>query len=310
MRYIFVAILFHAALACNSSKLMEGRNSSTETAATAAPDSGGPVDTSVLESGETYSESTVADEPVSVGGAFLSCRYQNAQTQGNASYQMNCDVSPPAEVTSNITKAEFFKIDSQGARSALAISSEDLTDLKWTIMETAATLPFRKVEVVLSAPNAISVSLTTVIESPLILTQVASFWLGGEPNNIVVGNPDGEDCVEFGNLAAKIDHQNRTDLVSGVSGRMNDIQCNLRVSRFLCRSLARDSSTKWMLSTIEGNFDAFVAACPEGYSFGFPIDAREVAEVAALIDDNPAIQNIWVNMNDRAEEGRFSVSYR
>jgi hypothetical protein len=65
-----------------------------------------------------------------------------------------------------------------------------------------------------------------------------------------------------------------------------------------------------MLSTIEGNFDAFVAACPEGYSFGFPIDAREVAEVAALIDDNPAIQNIWVNMNDRAEEGRFSVSYR
>jgi hypothetical protein len=310
MRFMSMAILLHAVLACNPGKLMEGRNSSTETAATEAADAESPVDTSVLDTGETYSESTIADEPISVGGAFLTCRYQDAQNQGSASYQMNCEVAPAADVTGTISKAEFFKLDNKGARSALAISSEDLSTLKWTILETAATLPFTQVELVLSAKNAASVSLTTTLESPLILTQVTTFWLGGEPNNITVGNPEGEDCVEFGNLAAKIDHQNRTDLVSGTSGRMNDINCNIRVSSFLCRSLTRDSSSKWVLSALQGNFDAFVNACPEGYSFGFPIDEREVAEVAALIDGNPAVQNIWVNMNDRTEEGKFSVRYR
>jgi hypothetical protein len=287
---------------------MEGQKSSNETASTAAPESTEhSVDTSVLEPAETYSD--VASEPVSVGGAFLTCAYKSG-LQGSPSYQMDCDVGPVAEVTSTINKAEFFKVDSKGARSALAISVEDLTALKWTILETASTLPYNKVEVVLSAINATPVSLTTTITAPLVITQVTAFWLGGEPNNISTLNPEGEDCVEFGNLAAKTDHQNRTGFIAGPYGRMNDIGCNGRVSSFLCRSLDSDNATKWVLSTAKGNFQESTNACPIGYSFGFPINEKEVSEVGALIDENPAIQNIWVNMSDRMEEGKFSILYR
>lgn len=310
MRLLAGLALIHVLLACNpGSKLMKGRNSSSETASTAAPESTEhSVDTSVLESAETYSD--VASEPVSVGGAFLTCVYKSGQPQGNASYQMDCDVGPIAEVTSTITSAEFFKVDSQGTRSALAISVEDLTVLKWTILETASTLPYNKVEVVLKADNATPASLTTTITAPLVLTQVTTFWLGGEPNNITTLNPEGEDCVEFGNIAAKTDHQNRTGFVVGPYGRMNDIGCTARNSNFLCRSLSGDNTTKWVLSTVKGIFQESTNACPLGYSFGFPINEKEVSEVGALIDGNPAIQNIWVNMSDRMEEGKFSILYR
>jgi hypothetical protein len=312
MRFWTAVALLHILIACNAgSKVMEGRNT-TETASTAASETTEhSVDTSVLETGETYSESnTVANEPVSVGGAFLTCAYKSGQTQGSASYQMDCDVGPIAEVSSSITQADFFKLDAKGGRTALAVSSEDLNALKWTILETAATLPYNRVEVVLNAMNATPVALTTTINAPLVLTPALSFWLGGEPNNLLVSNPEGEDCVEFGNLAAKTDHQNRTGFVVGPYGRMNDIACNMRSSSFLCRSLSSESEAKWKISTTKGVFLESTGACPAGYGFGFPSSESEVAEVSALIDGNPAIQNIWVNMNDRTEEGKFSIITR
>jgi hypothetical protein len=116
--------------------------------------------------------------------------------------------------------------------------------------------------------------------------------------------------VEFGNLAAKVDHQNRTGLTTGPYGRMNDIPCGARTSSFLCRSLSSDSVSPWMISTVKGPFSAATDACLAGYSFGFPMSEKEVSDVSALIDGNSAIQNIWVNMNDRAEEGKFSIGSR
>jgi hypothetical protein len=182
--------------------------------------------------------------------------------------------------------------------------------LKWTLSEGAATLAYNRVEIELSASNAAPLSLTTTIAAPLAITPVLSFWLGGEPNNMLLSGPDGEDCVEFGNLAAKLDHQNRTGLVVGPYGRMNDIPCGARTSSFLCRAVSGGSVSPWLISTLKGIYSAAAEACPAGYSFGFPMSEKEVSDVSALIDGNNAIQNIWVNMNDRAEEGKFSVGSR
>ncbi len=304
MRLFMALFVLPILLACNPGKLMEGRNAKSETASTAAPEiAEQAVETSVIESEE------VANEPVSVGGAFLTCRYKSGQNQGSASYQMECDVGPIAEVTSNITQADFYKVDSEGERFALSVSTSEISALKWVVLETAATLPFTRVEAVLSATNQSPVTLATTLESPLILAPLTSYWLGGEPNNLQL-NPEGEDCVEFGNLAAKVDHQNRSGFTSGPLGRLNDINCNVRVSSFLCRSLSLSTTNRWVVSTFKGGFLDSKGACPEGYSFGFPINDSEVSEVSALIDGNTAIQNIWVNMNDRTEEGKFSVLYR
>ncbi|HET9237431.1 MAG TPA: hypothetical protein VFO10_09280 [Oligoflexus sp.] len=312
MRLILGLALLLSTIACNPGRrVMEGRSSTSETASTAASESTEQsVDTTVLETGESYNESTTASEPVSVGGAFLTCLYKNGQAQASASYQMDCDIGPVAEVSSAITQADFFKVDAKGVRTALTITMEDLANLKWTVSETTATLAFNRVEVVLSANNATSVSLTTTITAPLVITPVLSFWLGGEPNNQILSGTEGEDCVEFGNLAAKVDHQNRTGLVSGTYGRMNDIPCGARVSSFLCRSLSSGSANPWLISTAKGVFAAAAEACPAGYSFGFPMSEKEVTEVSALIDGNNAVQNIWVNMSDRAEEGKFSIGSR
>jgi len=308
MRFLICWALVPVLFACNpGGKVLEGRNATSETASTAPA-----VDTSVLETEVSYSETqATADEPVSVGGAFLTCGYNAAQPQGSASYQMGCDVGPLTEVKSTIVKADFFKLDAKGLRTSLSVIEEDLETLTWTIQEGSSTLSYDRVEVVLSAIGSTPTSLTTTIKSPLILTQVIAFWLGGEPNNLTLGNPEGEDCVEFGNLATKIDHQNRTGLVVGAYGRMNDIGCGARSSNFLCRKLDSSSNAaKWVLSTSTGTFLESAGVCPLGYAFGFPFNEAEVTEVSALIDGNSAIQNIWVNMNDRTEEGKFAVGFR
>lgn len=310
MRLLIGWALAHALFACNAGgKVLESRNAKSE-----APPSSATVDTAVIEAEEeeSYFETqTIANEPVSVGGAFLTCRYNAAKPQGSASYQMDCDVGPLNEVKSTIVKANFFKLDAKGLRTNLAVLNEDLAGLKWTLQESSSTLAYDRVEVVLSANGSAAASLTTTISSPLILTAVTSFWLGGEPNNTLIGNPEGEDCVEFGNLATKIDHQFRTGLVAGTYGRMNDLGCAARSSNFLCRKLDSSSdAAKWVLSIFSGTFLESLGACPLGYAFSFPFDEVEVTEVSRLIDDNPAIQNIWVNINDRTEEGKFAVFFR
>src|SRR5688572_22224671 len=103
-------------LACNPGGRMQGGKATSETAATASPDpSGSSVDTNVLE---TEDDSAIANEPVAIGGAFLTCSYKSSQPQGSASYTMDCEIGPTAEVTSTITQADFFKIDAKGARTS------------------------------------------------------------------------------------------------------------------------------------------------------------------------------------------------
>jgi hypothetical protein len=251
----------------------------------------------------------VALEPVPIGGAYLTCRYPAGQTQGSENYRMECEVAPAIEVNALIATASFFKVDAMGNRSPLTVLTQDLLGLKWTLQESAATLPHNRVQVDLSALGALSVTLSTTIASPLTLTRTASFWLGGEPNNTVLNNED-EDCVEFSNAAMKLSHQNTSGIATGALGRMNDIACSSRYS-FLCRNISAGvNAAKWMISTSTGSFLQSAGACSTGYSFGFPLTEAEVREVSALVDRNNRAMNIWVNMSDRSKENEFSALFR
>jgi hypothetical protein len=250
----------------------------------------------------------VALEPVPIGGAYLTCRYPAGQAQGSESYRMECDVAPAVEVNALIASAAFYKVDTAGKRTALTVLTQDLLTLKWTLQENAATVPQNRVQVVLSALGALSATLNTTIAEPLTLTRVASFWLGGEPNNTVLNNED-EDCVEFSNAAMKISHQNTSGIATGALGRMNDIACSTRYN-FLCRNIsAGDNAAKWVISAAAGTFAASAQACAAGYAFGFPLSENEVREVMTLVDRNSRAMNIWVNMSDRAKENEFAVRF-
>lgn len=266
-----------------------------------------PAPEAPMEEGED-DKIPVALEPVPIGGAYLTCRYPAGQAQGSESYRMECEVAPVVEVNALIASAAFYKVDAAGQRTALTVLSQDLLTLKWTLQENAATLPQNRVQVVLSALGALSVTLNTTIASPLTLTRVASYWLGGEPNNTVLNNED-EDCVEFSNAAMKLSHQNTSGLTTGVLGRMNDIACSTRYN-FLCRNIsAGDAAAKWVISASAGNFAASAQACAAGYAFGFPLSENEVREVIALVDRSSRAMNIWVNMSDRAKENEFTVRF-
>jgi hypothetical protein len=258
---------------------------------------------------EEEEKTPVALEPVPIGGAYLTCRYPSGQTQGSETYRMECDVAPAVEVNALIASAAFFKVDTQGNRTPLTVLTQDLLNLKWTLQENAATLPQNRVQVVLSALGALSVTLNTTIAAPLTLARTASFWLGGEPNNTVLNNED-EDCVEFSNAAMKLSHQNTSGVATGALGRMNDIACSTRYN-FLCRNIsAGAAAAKWVLSERAGTFAQSAQACAAGYAFGFPLTETEVREVSNLVDRNNRAMNIWVNMSDRAKENDFAVLFR
>ncbi|WP_141734155.1 hypothetical protein [Oligoflexus tunisiensis] len=245
-------------------------------------------------------------EPIPIGGAYLTCRYQDGQMQGSETYKMDCLVTQPVEVSLLLATVQFHKVDPQGNRTPLTILSQDLLGLLWTVEEKAATVPHNRVQITLSALGALSVTLTTTITQPLALTRNPNFWLGGEPSNTPLNGVD-EDCVEYSNAAMKISHQNTTGIATGALGRMNDIACNTRYN-FLCRNLsAGANAAKWMISNNEGAFTAGANACPQGYAFGIPLSEAEVREVNTLVDRNNQAMNIWVNMSDRARENEFVV---
>lgn len=250
----------------------------------------------------------VASEPVPIGGAYLTCRYPVGQAQGQDTYRMECEVAPVAEVNALIASAAFYKVDGAGNRTPLTVLTQDLLNLKWTLQENAATLPQNRVQVVLGALGALSVTLNTTITEAVTLTRVASYWLGGEPNNTVLNNED-EDCVEFSNAAMKLSHQNTSGIATGALGRMNDIACSTRYN-YLCRNISAGANTaKWVISQNSGPFTASAQACAAGYAFGFPVSESEVQEVIALVDRNSRAMNIWVNMSDRAKENEFTVRF-
>lgn len=249
-------------------------------------------------------DNRTAIEPIPVGGAYLTCRFQNGQLQGSESYRLDCDVAPAADVKASIASAAFYKVDAKGVQTPLTIVSQDLVALKWTLQDSMSTITQLQVKSVLNAPGKLATALTTTVSPTMNLVQNPNYFLGGEPNSLT---PD-EDCIEFVPASGKTSHQNFTGLVSGPLGRMNDNVCTLS-SSFLCRNVsAGPAAAKWVLSAAPGAFADGALACGAGYVFGFPLSAAEVREVIAIVDRLDT--KIWVNMNDRDVENTFVIKFR
>jgi hypothetical protein len=268
------------------------------------PDAPAPEPVPEMEPDDADANSKTAMEPVPIGGAYLTCRYQNGQTQGSESYRMDCEVAPVKEVGVPIVSAAFFKVDAQGNRSPLPLLSQDLLNLKWTVQESVATMGLGQVLVSLSVPGLLSTTLSTTVNSVFNLVQNSIYWLGGEPNSL---NED-EDCVEFVSANGKLSHQSFSGLTSGPLGRMNDIGCTA-IHSFLCRNISAGATNpKWTASAASGPFLDGATACGQGYSFGFPLNTAEVREVMTLVDALDI--KIWVNMSDRLVEKTFAIKFR
>lgn len=263
-----------------------------------------PTAPAAADADETDNDNKTALEPVPIGGAYLSCRYQNGQGQAGETYRMDCEIAPVKDVTVPIVTASFHKLDGQGNRSLLKIVTEDLQALKWTIQEDFATMSHSEIQVVLGSPGYLAKTLGTSLSPVLNLVPNPTYWLAGEPNNLTAD----EDCVEVIPASGRIAHQNFTGLVSGPLGRMNDNVCNLNYN-FLCRNTsAGATAAKWMVSTNVGPFVNGVMACSQGYSFAFPLNDAEFREVISLVDRLDI--KIWVNMNDRMNENTFVTQFR
>jgi hypothetical protein len=266
-----------------------------------------PVPTETAAATESTEES-IALEPTAIGGAFLTCRYPDNQKQGEATYQMDCVLTPPNPITVSSLTASFRKLDAQGQTYNLEVMQQNMAALSWTISETPATLFYRTVEATISINGSAPTVFRTEVTATMVLQRVATYWLGGEPNNAPGPNGEDEDCAEYENLAGKNNHANVTGLTSGPLGRFNDTICSLN-RNFLCKNISDKIRPKWAVSTGTGPFSASATACPQGYRFALPMGDAEGQEVNALIDQRTEILKMWVPLSDKDKEGEFRISF-
>lgn len=257
---------------------------------------------------EMAEESSIALEPTAIGGAFLTCRYPDNQKQGDATYRMDCALTPENPIAVTTLTASFRKVDAAGQKYDLAVMQENMSGLSWVIAETPATFFYRTVEATISINGSVPTIFRADITGSMTLDRVATYWLGGEPNNAPGPNGEDEDCAEYENLAGKNNHAGVTGMASGALGRFNDTICTLN-RPFLCKNITDKTRPKWAVSTGTGPFSASANACPQGYRFALPLGDAEGQEVNALIDQRPEILKIWVPLSDRLKEGEFRISF-
>jgi hypothetical protein len=311
----FIILPFLAGLwACNANPAMHRTPDSAEAQSIVSESSDGTaVVEEAMKPAETVAtseteEESVALEPVAIGGAFLTCRYPDNQKQGEASYQMDCLLTPETPITVTSLTASFRKVDGQGQTYNLDVMQQNMGALSWVIAETPATLFFRTVEATISINGSAPTVFRTEITATMALQRVATYWLGGEPNNAAGPNGEDEDCAEYENLAGKNNHATVTGLSSGPLGRFNDTICTLN-RNFLCKNISDKTRPKWAVSTGMGPFSASANACPQGYRFALPMGDVESQEVNALIDQRSEILKMWVPLSDRLKEGEFRISF-
>ncbi|MFW7378467.1 MAG: hypothetical protein ACOH5I_06665 [Oligoflexus sp.] len=265
-------------------------------------------ETEPQESGNdtTDSELLTASEPVSIGGAFLTCRYPADQAQISEQFALTCKLNDVPEIEYAIVEAKFYKTDMSGVRHAMDIQEENLTDWSWNLIDRAATLHLKMIELDISFDGESLIKLNTRLEnSSLSLTVDNAFWLAGEPNNLIPNDPNGENCVEFRNIVGRNVHFQVTGLTSPPLGRFNDLPCQVSL-RYLCRHNLLSGETKWLISENAGTFDNYPNACPESYHFSLPLNNQEVLELIDLVDINPNIDvRVWVALHDQNVEGQF-----
>lgn len=250
------------------------------------------------EDGDTISE------PVSIGGAFLTCAHDSQQLQNKSiDWVLTCRMADVDFKRAKVN-ASFMKVDAKGGLLPLKILAQtsNVFGVSWTLSDGPNTMFINKLEASFSIEGSTPLNFATSVEKPISVALSPNYWLVNEPND-----KDGkEDCVEFVNEAERVKHADFNKLPQPLLGRFNDQDC-AQSKRFLCRSVDSSNANKWMISPSPESYDEYALACPSGYKFSLPMNDAEIAEVAALVDSNTNPYMVWVAMNDLLIEKNFTI---
>ncbi|SMF05981.1 hypothetical protein [Pseudobacteriovorax antillogorgiicola] len=261
-------------------------------------------------------DSTVEDElftinePISVGGAFLTCTYQPDQAQEQVNKTAECQLAGIEESKVETFEAKFFKLDIEGASYPLEILENDGRSLRWIVQETPATLQFPSFQLRLSINGSEEFNFEAKAPESLELAVNLAYWLAGEPNDFETpGVPGNEDCVEMRAKPLRDAHIASSGIDNGPLAALNDVPCvNFLNSPFLCRKVnAATQGPLFLISDFTGEFNSYASACPDSYFFGLPHGEDETLQVINLLDNQEGVDRIWVNLNDQVEENSFQV---
>lgn len=244
-----------------------------------------------------------ASEPVSVAGAYLSCRYLENQVQNSPSYSIACAVEGNPTLAPGDAVASFSKLDSTGLAYPLTVVTSHTQTLSWTISETSATVYFPMVEAKISIRGAGIQRFTFEFKQAVPVKLDLSYWMVGEPSN---GDTGVENCVEFYSQAERTKHASVYG-ASPAKARFNDRNCD-NVESFICRNMGSVAGAKWLVSTFKGVFLDYPKACPSGYRFAVPMSDAEMVEVSAIIDASTNVA-AYVPLTDVGHEGIFTFLF-
>ncbi|MFW7381299.1 MAG: hypothetical protein ACOH5I_20965 [Oligoflexus sp.] len=296
-----ILFLFYSVLACNSGDKFINAKQKNE----ADQSNVSPQETeNDLEEGRNLQ----ANEPVPIGGSFLSCHYQANQQQNSPQLILQCQLKdvPPFEAES--VEASFHKLDAEGTRYELKVTNQDLGTFSWTLAENSETSYMTSIEANITVNGHEKFTFKAVIQSPIKINLVLDYWINGEPNNGINSTADEENCILFRNLFDQQRRATNSGVPAGPLERLDDISCSL-TRNFLCRSFIPTLSPKWLISDRVDVFNNYADACPANYKFGMPMTDQEFGEVIAVIDEYESETNfqVWVPMHDREVEGEFHI---
>ena len=331
--YIFTIFSLSLCIGCNRNSLVSGGGTTedkvtTKKAAPSKKTTGSTDMTAATEANSTTpveaggdTDGDIVSEPVSVGGAYLTC-ISSAPTTGGSSYDLYCGLKKtndhtlvPLAQDASVTKATLL-----GAfQPSVQLFAEKSPDPAWHWFFshlTAKLADYRLLAVELTSSNIAQGNIRSYFADPRLIFSVEPAtpavigntdlsgsaapisylpWYQGEPNN---KDNSQEDC------GCLYDYAWADTTVAPQFG-WNDYTCERGDASFACQSLTDPLS--WVLSSAHGNWAESAGKCPANYQFSIPKNAAENAALMSVVNTVYATHNgtqniVWIKMK------RFSPS--
>lgn len=256
-------------------------------------------------------EKLKVNEPVAVGGAFLTCNYPAEQDQADARTLLACQLQDlPESLEIETVTAQFEKTDTQGQVHPLSILRHNRQDMSWLLVETRQTAYLERLRAHITINDSEPFQFDFNTAGVYSIAPNTTFWLAGEPNNEQSSSGNIENCTELRGLDLRNAHIEATGMDNGPLAALNDAPCDFPMN-FLCRYTGDEPNVvEWLLSDRAAPFNEYATACPEGYIFGFPRGEVEMTAAIDLVDQNPDVRRTWVGLHDQNTEGLFEVILR
>jgi hypothetical protein len=127
---------------------------------------------------EVGDENLTVNEPVAVGGAFLTCEYPVQQDQADARTLLYCQLKDlPEELAIETVSAQFDKVNPQGEAYPLTILNHDREEMSWLLVETAQTAFFELLRAKVFINGSEPFEFEMVTEASYSITPNLTFWL-------------------------------------------------------------------------------------------------------------------------------------